>query len=175
MPLFKNMSRPTFLLSSILGLALLLTSTSCGSSSSGKPDAASSGSGDIPELSDDVIRERINETWVRDVAPAENANSEPITWSFDENEPKEIAIVEKRIESTRATIVLDIKTSSAPRARNQRYLAGQIRTEWELKTGWVLRRWEIVETENISMKYKDLPKTPREQNSNSVDPNRPGA
>jgi hypothetical protein len=73
-------------------------------------------------------------------------------------------VVEKHVEGRHATIVLDIKTSSAPRARNQRYLAGQIRTEWELQTGWVLRRWEIVETENISMKYKDLPKPPEQTN-----------
>jgi hypothetical protein len=48
--------------------------------------------------------------------------------------------------------------------RNPRSLAGQIRTEWELKTGWALRKWEIVETENISMKYKNL--LPPAQNSN---------
>ena len=66
-----------------------------------------------------------------------------------------IAVVDQKVEGNRATIVLDIKTSSNPRARVRRHLAGQIRTDWELRTGWVLRRWEIVNTENISMKYKD--------------------
>jgi hypothetical protein len=70
--------------------------------------------------------------------------------------------VDKQIEGSRATVLLDIKTRSAPRARSQRYLAGQIRTEWALKTGWVLRKWEIVDTENISMKYKNLPNPPAE-------------
>jgi len=109
-----------------------------------------------------VIRERINDAWVDDVpsatGPTASGSPEPITWGFDENEPKEIVVVDKQINGTKATIVLDIKTTSAPRARNKRYLAGQIRTEWELQTGWVLRRWEIVGTENISFKYADLPK-----------------
>ena len=154
------MSRTTFLLSSFLGLALLLT-CSCAPSSSpsdGKPETAASGSGDLPELSDDVIRERINDAWIREV-PEENATAEPISWGFDESEPKEIAVIEKNMDGTRATIVLDIKTGSAPRSRNKLQLAGQIRTEWALRTGWVLRRWEIVDTENISMKYRDLRKS----------------
>jgi hypothetical protein len=118
----------------------------------------------LPELTEEVIRERINDAGVWEV-PEENGTAEPINWSFDENEPKEIAVVEKQIEGERATIVLDIKTRSASHVRNPRSLAGQIRTEWELKTGWVLRRWGIVRTENISMKYINLPKPPA-QNSN---------
>ena len=166
----RNMPRATFLLSLCLGLALLLACSCAPSSSQGDGKSSASGSDDRPELTEEVIRERINETWVRNVTP-ENGTSEPISWSFDENEPKEIAVVEKHVEGRHATIVLDIKTSSAPRARNQRYLAGQIRTEWELQTGWVLRRWEIVNTENISMKYKDLPKSP-EQKTEAVDSNK---
>ncbi|MFN2500486.1 MAG: hypothetical protein ABR530_00555, partial [Pyrinomonadaceae bacterium] len=90
---------------------------------------------------------------------------EPISWGFDEDEPKEITVVEQQINGNQATIILDIKTRSNPRARVLRELVGQIRTEWRLETGWVLRRWEIVNTENISMKYKDLPK-PVPENSN---------
>lgn len=117
-----------------------------------------------PEITDDVISERINDVRVREVPEADGAG-EPISWGFYEEEPKEIAIVDKQSDGNRATIILDIKTMSGPRAREPRYLAGQIRTEWELRTGWVLRRWEIVRTENISMKYKNLPKPPP-QNSN---------
>jgi hypothetical protein len=73
--------------------------------------------------------------------------------------------VEKQVNGNGATIVLDITTTSSPGTRNPRQLAGQIRTEWKLRTGWVLRQWEIVKTENISMKYKNLPKPPA-QNSN---------
>ncbi len=164
----RNVPRATFLLSSFLGLALLLAcSFGCAPSSSqgdGKQSPSASGSNDLPELTEEMIHERINDAGVREV-PEENGTAEPISWSFNEEEPKEIAVVEKQMEGERATIVLDIKTRSASYVRNPRYLAGQIRTEWELKTGWVLRKWEIVRTENISMKYRNLPKPPA-QNSN---------
>jgi hypothetical protein len=158
------MRRTTLFLSSILGIGLLLACGGPPSSSPGDGGAPSSGSTVLPEITDELIHERINDAWVRDV-PEENGIAEPISWNFDENEPKEITVVEKQVDGSHATIVLDIKTGSAPRARANRSLAGQIRTEWELRTGWVLRRWEIVDTENISMKYRDLPKKP-EDNSN---------
>ena len=143
----------------LLAVAFLL---GCG----GPPSAAErTASGEMPEITDEVIYERINDAWVRDVMPEEAQNKEPIFWNFDSDEPKEITVVEKQQNGNRATIVLDIKTSSSPRARIQRELAGRIRTEWQLQTGWVIRRWEIVETENISMKYKDTPKAPPD-NSN---------
>jgi hypothetical protein len=164
----RNVPRAIFLLASFLGLALLLAcSFGCAPSSStddGKQSPPATVSNDLPELTEEMIRERINDAGVREV-PEENGIAEPINWSFDEEEPKEIAVVEKQMEGERATIVLDIKTRSASNARNPRYLAGQIRTMWELKTGWALRKWEIVRTENISMKYKNLPKPPA-QNSN---------
>lgn len=164
-----NVPRGKFLLSAFSGLVLLLACLSgCAPSSSrsdGSRNGDSSVSNDLPELTEEKIRERINDTGIWEV-PEENAAAEPISWNFDENEPKEIAVVEKQMEGTRATIVLDIKTRSAPNARNPRYLEGRIRTEWELKTGWALRRWKIIRTENISMKYKNLPKPPA-PNSNS--------
>lgn len=164
----RNVPRAPFLLSAFLGIALLLTcSFGCGPSSSQgdeKQGPSGSASNDLPEITDEMIHERINQTGVRKV-PEENGTAEPISWNFDEDEPKEIAVVEKKMDGGRATIVLDIKTSSAQRSRDPRYLAGQIRTEWELQTGWVLRQWEIVTTENISMKYRNLPKAPA-QNSN---------
>jgi hypothetical protein len=164
----RNVPRAPFLLSSVLGLALLLVSSfGCAPSSSqgdGNQSPPASTSNDLPELTEEVIRVRINDAWVREV-PEENGTAEPISWNFNEEEPKEIAVVEKQMDGERATIVLDIKTRSAPGWRNPRSLAGQIRTEWKLKTGWALRKWEIVNTENISMKYKNLPKPPA-QNSN---------
>ena len=163
-----NVPRATVLLPSFLGLALLLTcSFGCAPPSSqgdGKQNGSAPVSDELPELTEEIIKEQINETRVWEV-PEESGAAEPITWNFDEDEPKEIAVVEKQMEGERATIVLDIKTRSAPGWRNPRSLAGQIRTEWELKTGWALRKWEIVRTENISMKYKNLPKPPA-QNSN---------
>ena len=163
-----NAPRATFLISSFLGLAFLLAcSFGCAPSSSqgdGKQSSPTSASNDIPEITDEKIREEINDAYVREV-PEENGAGEPINWGFDEEEPKQFTVVEKQMEGERATITIDIKTQSAPGARSPKYLAGQIRTKWELQTGWVLRKWEIVETENISMKYRNLPKPPA-QNSN---------
>ncbi len=148
-------------LPSVLGMALLLTFVfGCTQGSpGGQRDTAGPTSQETPELTKELIDERINDTRVWDVPP-ESGTGEPIPWSFDEDEPKKITVIDKQMDGTRATIVLDIETESSPRARNRRQHAGQIRTEWHLETGWVLRRWEIVNTENISMKYKALPKLP---------------
>jgi hypothetical protein len=164
----RNAPRRTFRLSSFLGLALLLAcSFGCAPASSpgdSNQSGSASASNDLPELTEEMIHERINGRRVREV-PEENGTADPIIWNFDEDEPKEITVVEKQMQGERATIVLDIKTRSSSNVRNPRSIAGQIRTEWKLETGWVLRRWEIVKTENISMKYKNLPKPPA-QNSN---------
>ncbi|HEX8286767.1 MAG TPA: hypothetical protein VF556_02155 [Pyrinomonadaceae bacterium] len=164
----RNAPGAAFLLSSFLGLTLLLTcSFGCAPSSSrgdGTQSNSSSASNELPEITDETIRKEINEVYLREV-PEENGAGEPISWRIDEDKPKEFTVVEKQMEGERATIILDIKTQSAPGARSPRYLAGQIRTEWKLQTGWALRKWEIVRTENISMKYKNLPKPPA-QNSN---------
>ncbi len=163
-----NTRSATFSLASFLGLTLLFCSSGCAPSSPQTSDdsqsPSASATNDLPEITEEIIRERINRARVRQV-PEENGAAEPITWSFYEEEPKEITVVDKQTEGERATIVLDIKTKSTPGAREQRYLAGQIRTKWKLETGWALRTWEIVETENISMKFKNLPK-PSAQNSN---------
>lgn len=164
----RDAARQTFLFSSFFGLTLMLffLAGCAPSSSTGDAGQGSSGSAsaDLPELTDDLIRERLNYVSIWEV-PEENGTAEPIRWSFHESEPKEIVVADKQIEGSRATIILDIKTGSSAKSRNPRALAGQIRTEWELKTGWALRKWEIVRTENISMKYKNLPKPPA-QNSN---------
>ena len=164
-----NMPRGAFTLSSFLGLAMLLACLfGCAPSSSsqgdGKQNSSASGSNELPEITDETLGKEINDVYIREV-PEENGAGEPISWRIDEDEPKEFTVVEKQMEGDRATIIIDIKTESAPGARAPRYLAGQIRTKWELQTGWALRTWEIVETENISMKYKNLPKPPAE-NSN---------
>lgn len=157
------------LLSTFLGLALLLVSLSAcapdSSQGSGKQgESGSSNSNDLPEITDETIREKINGVYIRKV-PEQNGENEPIRWAFDEEEPKELTVVEKQVDGGRATITLDIKTETVAGANPQRRLAGRIRTKWELEKGWVLRRWEIVDAENISMTYKNLPKLPA-QNSN---------
>ena len=147
----------------ILVLAVLLAfSFGCGGPPASQGgEGSSSGSGDVPELTDELIRERLNFAYVRKI-PEENGEGEPINWTFMPEEPKEVTIVDKKVEGDSATVVLDVKTGSGPRASGPRNLAGQIRTDWKLRTGWVLRQWEIVDTENISMKYKNLPKPPAE-------------
>ena len=157
-------ARAISVMSSLFGLILLLvTSFGCAPSQSDQGQSAAD-SGDIPQITDEMIHERINGARVSKI-PEENGSAEPISWNFYGSEPKEITVVEKQVDGAHATIVLDIKTSSSPRSREQRYLAGQIRTEWQLQAGWVLRQWEIIGTENISMKYKNLPKPPAD-NSN---------
>ena len=122
-----------------------------------------------PDLTQDVINERINDVAVFEVLP-EGPPGGPIAWGFDEDEPKEITVVSKDVhDETHATIVLDINTRSSPRSRTVRVLSGRMRTDWELRTGWVLRRWEIVNTENISMKYKDIPKSSDGPGANKAD------
>lgn len=142
----------------VFALVVLLSSACAPPNPGGGTQEPTEPAGDgVPELSDAIINERINDAWVR-VVPEENGAGEPITWGFDEDEPKEIKVVEKQIDVPHATVVLDVKTRSSLNSHNPRYLAGQIRTEWEIQTGWVLRRWEIVHAENISMKYRNLPK-----------------
>ncbi len=157
---------------SFLGLVLLLA-CACGGPPSSPDGSQSSGTSDFPELTDDIIRERINDAWLREV-PEESNSGSSIYWNFDRDEPKELTVVDKQMDGTSATVVLDIKTGSSPRSSRKLALAGQIRTHWQLQTGWVLRRWEIVETENISMKYKNLGKEEKNQNQNQTsDPPKP--
>ncbi len=145
------------LLPFVIGSILLGGTLGCAPSSRGSgPDSPASASQDLPPLTKEIIDERINDARVYDVMP-ESGTGGPISWGFDANEPKEIVVVEQQMNGPRATIILDIKTQSSPRSRTQIQLAGQIRTEWSLETGWVLRRWKIVNTENISIKYRDLP------------------
>jgi hypothetical protein len=138
----------------LLSAALLIA---CGGSASSGSGGSAASSQEIPELNQQLIEERINDAAVWPVPP-ESGVGENIRWHFDEDEPKEITVVERQDNGNTVIMILDIKTQSAPRSVNMRVLGGRIRTEWRLETGWVLRRWNIIETENISMKYRDLPK-----------------
>jgi hypothetical protein len=156
--------RATFLLLSLITASLMASLACAPPSTQGDGSGTASNANEPLEITDEMINERINGAFIRDV-PEENGTGEPTNWTFIPSEPKEITVVDKQVNGDKATIILDIKTSSSPRSREQRYLEGQIRTEWELRTGWVLRQWEIVNTENISMKYKNLPsKTPEDSN-----------
>lgn len=160
------MPRTFSIISKLLVAAVVAVSFACVPPPNDPPQAASDDQ-PIPELTQAVIEERINDARVYNVMPESNVG-DPIPWGFDEDEPKEIVVVDKQINGAAATIVLDIKTQSSPRSKTQRHLSGQIRTEWILETGWVLRRWEIVNVENISMKYRDLPKPATPENPNQA-------
>ncbi|MCA1636720.1 MAG: hypothetical protein LC802_24415 [Acidobacteria bacterium] len=108
-----------------------------------------------PEITLENIREDINGEWVE--VPAEGGAAEPSSWRFDRSEPKEIEIVEKQLAGNKATFVIDMRTRTSPRAEQQgskKKLAGRLRLHYELQSGFVLRKWEIVWVENISFAYQ---------------------
>jgi hypothetical protein len=150
---------------SLLAAGLLLLSIACGPPSG---DWSGTTPDPPPELTEEAIKDRINDTRVFDVPPADG-NGEPISWGFDEDEPKEITIVERVDEGDRIIVTMDVTTRSAPRAREPKELSGRIKTFFEIETGWALRRWEIKRTENISMTYKRLPKPAGQNTPGDVD------
>lgn len=107
-----------------------------------------------PEITLEKIREDLNGQRVS--VPAEGDASEPSSWRFFPNEPKEMEILEKQLAGDQATFLIDLRTRTSPRAEQQghtRRLAGRLRRHYELQTGLVLRKWEIVRIENISFVY----------------------
>ena len=107
-----------------------------------------------PEIPLENIREDINGQRVS--LPAEGGASEPASWRFFLNEPKEIEILEKQLAGDKATVVIELRTRTSPRAEQQgirKKLAGRLRLHYELKSYFVVRKWEIVRIENISFKY----------------------
>ena len=108
-----------------------------------------------PEIALENIREDLNGQRVE--VPAGGDASEPSSWRFFPNEPKEIEIIEKQLAGDRATFVIDLRTRTSPRSEQQGYtkkLAGRLRLHYELQSGFVLRKWEIVRIENISFVYQ---------------------
>ncbi len=108
-----------------------------------------------PEITLENIREDINGQRVK--VAAEVGSSEPSSWRFFLNEPKEIEILEKQLAGDKATLVIDLRTRTSPRAEQQgitKKLAGRLRLHYELKSYFVVRKWEIVRIENISFAYE---------------------
>jgi hypothetical protein len=122
-----------------------LCATACGG---GKQTSAPD---ERPPLNLDTISRDINGRGVE--TPSADGKSKPITWVFVPEEPKEIEVVDQKIEDERATFLINMKTRSVSNARNPRHLAGQLRLHYELQSGLVLRQWEIVEVENVSFTY----------------------
>jgi hypothetical protein len=131
-------------------LLLLLLSALAGACEGGPPPEDRR-----PEITVEKIREDINGQRVS--VPAESGASEPSSWRFYPNEPKEIEILEKQLAGDKATLVIDLRTRTSPRAEQQgitKKLAGRLRLHYELQSYVVLRKWEIVRIENISFAYQ---------------------
>ena len=131
-------------------LPLLLLSALAGACEGGPPPEDRR-----PEITVEKIREDINGRQVS--VPAEGDASEPSSWRFYPNEPKEIEIVEKQLAGDKATLVIDMRTRTSPRSEQQgvtKKLAGRLRLHYELQSGLALRKWEIVGIENISFAYQ---------------------
>lgn len=131
-------------------LLLLLLSALAGACEGGPPPEDQ-----LPEITVESIREDINGKRVE--VPAEDGAAKPSSWRFYPNEPKEIEIVEKQLAGDKATFVIDLRTRTSPRTEQQgmtKKLAGRLRLHYELQSGFVLRKWEIVQVENISFAYQ---------------------
>jgi hypothetical protein len=154
------MMRRTILWLTLLSLTACVAA--CGGGQSGANSAASD---QRPDINLDNIKNDINGRWVE--VPAADGKSKPLDpWVFDHSEPKEIEIVDQKIEGDTATFLVNLRTHTGPRSRNPMSLSGQLRLHYRLDSGLVFRSWEIDGIDNISFKYvKETP--PPDANSNA--------
>jgi hypothetical protein len=157
-------SYPVPLPAVLLLLSVLIYTVACAPAprTDANRQASTEASDGRPEITEEKIRENIIGRTVENVLEENNA-SRPIAWSFEPDEPKEFTVLEKQMNGDRATIVIDMKTRSAPGASNPRQLSGKLKLQYILQTELVLRKWRIVEVENISMKYRNEPKKEAEK------------
>lgn len=133
-------------------LLVLMSSSACTSSSNVNSQVTAD---KRPELTEEKIRETVNDARVRNI-PEKDGTSKPISWSFESDEPKEFKAIEiQKNGDDKATVVIDIATRSAADAKNPQELSGKVRLHYELERGWVLRQWQVVKAENISMTYRN--------------------
>jgi hypothetical protein len=145
-----------------LALLPLLLAAACGGSRQQQPSAQDQ----RPEINLETIKRDINGRWVDGRVPAADGKSQPRGWAFAPEEPKQIEIVDQKIEGDSATFLINMQTRSAPRSHEPLSLSGQLRLHYELQSGLVFRTWEIVRVENVSFKYvKETP--PPGENANN--------
>jgi hypothetical protein len=125
-----------------------------------------------PALSDEKIRETLFDAWVEEV-PDETGVGRPITWYFQEDEPTEIVVVDRQMDGDKATILVDVATRTAPRSRSPKVLSGRIRLYYELQPVLFLRKWRVVNVDNVSMTYRDEPKADGDKADADRPPNPP--
>jgi len=70
------------------------------------------------------------------------------TWTFDENELREISILESKYEGDKATIIIDMKTQSAPGSLMKSKMAGKLCLHYE----WIAEEWKLNQVENLAFK-----------------------
>ena len=108
-----------------------------------------------PDITVETILEDLNGQRVH--VPAEDGAAEASTWRFFLNEPKEVEILDKQISGDKAILIIELRTSTSPRAEQQgikKKLAGKLRLHYALQSYFVVRNWEIVGMENISFAYQ---------------------
>ena len=71
-----------------------------------------------------------------------------MAWTFAKNEPREISIVESKYEGDKATIIIDMKTQSAPGSWIKSKMAGKLRLYYE----WIAGEWNLIRVENLTFK-----------------------
>jgi hypothetical protein len=133
--------------------AALAAASACGPSSpppKPSPDT-------LPELGDENIRETLLDSVVEEV-PEENGAAKPIRWRFLEDEPREVTVVDKQMDGEKATVIVDVMTRTGSRSRSPKVLSGRLRLHYELKRVVFLRKWRIVDVDNLSMTYREEPK-----------------
>jgi len=153
----------------LLLFALSACAASCGGGNSAGSPGLSATPEKRPELDLETVKRAINGAWIEDV-PAADGQGKPANWRFAYNEPKDIEIVEQKIEGDAATVVVNMKTRSHPRDRRQMSLEGQLRLHMRLETEVFIREWDVVEVENISFKYTMLQPPPSPGPEGSASP-----
>jgi hypothetical protein len=133
--------------------AALAAASACGPS----PEPPKPPPDSLPELGDEKIRETLFGAWVEEV-PEEKGAAKPISWHFMWDEPTEVAVVERQMDGTKATVLVDVTARSAPNSRSPVVLSGRLRLHYELQTEFFLRKWRIVDVDNVSMTYREEPK-----------------
>lgn len=87
------------------------------------------------------------ETIQRDIV-GKNTGEGIGTWTFDENELRQISILESKYEGDKATIIVDMKTQSAPGSLMRSQMAGKLCLHYE----WNEEEWNLTQVENLAFK-----------------------